>query len=180
MQHVREARRELGIRTLFNLLGPLTNPAGAKFQMIGVFDAAWLEPCAHVLQQLGTSQALIVHAEDGLDEISINASTDIVELKQQHIKHFRVAPELFGLSRSALSTIQVENVAHSLQLLNAALNNVNGAARDIVALNAGAAIYIGGLTESLAEGVQFALKVIANGNAAKKLQDLIAFTREFL
>ncbi|MGB6977177.1 MAG: anthranilate phosphoribosyltransferase [Gammaproteobacteria bacterium] len=179
MQYVSSTRRELGIRTLFNLLGPLTNPAGAKYQVMGVFDAVWLEPCASVLQQLGIEHALVVHAEDGLDEISISAATEVAELKQQHIKRYRITPELFGLQRAVLSQIQVQNVAQSLQLLKDALNNIPGAARDIVALNAAAAIYVAGLTEDLASAVQRALTVIASGSAAQKLHDLVVFTQRF-
>jgi anthranilate phosphoribosyltransferase len=179
MQHVSQVRRELGVRTLFNLLGPLTNPAGAKHQVMGVFDAIWLEPCASVLQQLGVEHALVVHAEDGLDEMSIAAATEVAELKNQQIKRYRLTPELFDLKRAALPDIQVQNVAQSLQLLKDALNNTPGAARDVVALNAGAAIYIADLTKDLASGVKCACNVIASGKAAQKLQDLVDFTQRF-
>jgi anthranilate phosphoribosyltransferase len=179
MQYVSNTRRELGVRTLFNLLGPLTNPAGAKYQVMGVFDAAWLEPCAQVLQHLGLVHALVVHADDGLDEISINAATEITELKAQTIKRYRITPELFGLQRASLAEIQIQTIEESLKLLKDALNNVSGAARDIVALNAGAAMYVAGLSTDLTSGVQRALAIIASGTARQKLQDLIIFTQQF-
>lgn len=179
MQQVRAPRQEMGIRTLFNLLGPLTNPAGAQYQLIGVFDAAWLEPCAQVLQQLGSQHALVVHAEDGLDEISINAATTVVELKAQAIKRYSLTPEQFELPRAPLTELRVANIQQSLQLLQSALNNVPGAARDIVALNAGAAIYIAGLVDNLVAGVKRALEIIASGAAARKLNDLIHFSHQF-
>lgn len=158
-------RKELGIRTLFNLIGPLTNPANVKRQLVGVFAKQWLLPIAQVLQRLGSDRALIVHAEDGLDEISINAPTHIAELNDGQIKTYMITPEQFGFSRTALENIQVKNAQESLAMIKWVLKNQPGPARDIVALNAGAAIYIAGLTDTLAEGVQAALQALASGAA---------------
>jgi anthranilate phosphoribosyltransferase len=178
MKHAIGPRREMGVRTIFNVLGPLTNPAGAPNQIMGVFAGAWVEPLAHVLKRLGSHHVLVVHSEDGLDEISISAPTRIAELKDSEVRIHSVAPEDFGFPRHSLDTIRVGSVAESLELLLEVLANQPGPARDIVALNAGAGIYAAGLADNLAEGVQHALMVIADGSAARVLEQLVSFTTQ--
>jgi anthranilate phosphoribosyltransferase len=163
----------MGVRTVFNLLGPLTNPAGAPNQVLGVFSKEWVEPLAQVLQQLGSEHVLVVHAEDGLDEISIGAATQVAELKDGEISVYQVAPEDFGLQRAELSALAVENAAQSLAMIRDVFDNTAGAARDIVALNAGAAIYAAGIAASLAEGVVSAGAVIESGKAAQTFASLV-------
>jgi len=172
MKHAITPRREMGVRTIFNILGPLTNPAGTKNQLIGVFSETWLTPIAEVLQRLGSEHVLIVHAEDGLDEISISGSTKITELYQGEIRSYSISPEDFGLTRAPLSAIQVNTVEESKQMLEGVLANKASPARDIISLNAGAAIYTAGLASSLAEGVEKASSVIASGAAAQKVTEL--------
>ena len=173
MKHAIGPRKEMGVRTVFNLLGPLTNPAGAPNQVLGVFSKDWVVPLAQVLQQLGSEHVLVVHAEDGLDEISIGSETHVAELKDGEISIYRVAPEDYGLQRADLSALSVENSDQSLAMIRDVFDNVAGPARDIVALNAGAAIYPGGVAESLAEGVASAGTVIGSGKAAQTLDALI-------
>ena len=173
MKHAIGPRKEMRVRTLFNLLGPLTNPAAAPNQVLGVFSADWVEPLAQVLKQLGSQHVLVVHAEDGLDEISIAAPTLVAELRDGTISTYTVAPEDFGLQRSRLDSIAVENAAQSLAMIGAVFDDQPGPARDIVCLNAGAAIYAAGLTESLQEGVARASEVITSGRAKQTLAALI-------
>jgi anthranilate phosphoribosyltransferase len=173
MKHAIGPRREMRVRTVFNLLGPLTNPAGAPNQVLGVFSADWVEPLAQVLRRLGSEHVLVVHADDGLDEISIAAPTRVAELKGGDISVYTVAPEDFGLQRSGLEPIAVADAAQSLQMIRAVLDNQPGPARDIVTLNAGAAIYAAGLTGSLAAGVTRAAEVLASGKARQTFEALI-------
>jgi anthranilate phosphoribosyltransferase len=173
MKHAIGPRREMGIRTVFNLLGPLTNPAGAPNQVLGVFSSQWLEPLAQVLKQLGSEHVLVVHAEDGLDEISIGAPTRVAELKNGGISVYTIAPEDFGVQRASLSTLAVGDAAQSLDMIRRVLENEPGPARDIVMLNAGAAIYASGLAASLMEGVARAGEVLGNGKAGETLDELI-------
>ncbi len=177
MQYTSTPRREMGVRTLFNLLGPLSNPAGAPNQLIGVFARQWLEPLARVLQKLGSEHVLIVHADDGLDEISIAAPTSVAELHNGNIETYRITPEKFGISRGDLSALAVDSVAASLQMLEAVLDDQPGPARDIVMLNSGAAIYAANITPTLAEGVAKAGEMLASGAAKAKLSALIDFSR---
>jgi anthranilate phosphoribosyltransferase len=172
-KHAIGPRREMGIRTVFNLLGPLTNPAGAPNQVLGVFSSQWLEPLARVLKQLGSEHVLVVHAEDGLDEISIGAPTRVAELKDGEISVYSVAPEDYGLPRAALEVLKVEDAAQSLAMIRRVLDNEPGPARDIVMLNAGAAIYAAGMETSLADGVARAGQVLANGKARETLDRLV-------
>ncbi len=178
MQHTITPRREMGVRTLFNLLGPLSNPAGAPNQLIGVFAEQWVEPMARVLQQLGSEHVLIVHADDGLDEISIGVPTSVAELRHDKVETYRITPEQFGIDRADLSTLAVDSVAASLQMLEAVLDNQPGPARDIVMLNSGAAIYAANITPTLADGVTAAGQVLADGAARAKLSALIEFSRQ--
>ena len=173
MKHAIGPRREMGIRTVFNLLGPLTNPAGAPNQVLGVFSGEWLEPLAQVLRQLGSEHVLVVHAEDGLDEISIAAPTRVAELNEGVISIYTIAPEDFGLSRADLTVLAVEDAGQSLAMIRRVLENESGPARDIVMLNAGAAIYAAGLEPSLAEGVARAREVLRNGKARETLEALV-------
>ena len=173
MKHAIGPRREMGIRTIFNLLGPLTNPAGAPNQVLGVFSSQWLEPLAQVLKQLGSEHVLVVHAEDGLDEISIGAPTRVAELKDGSISVYTLVPEDFGVQRASLSTLAVQDAAESLAMIRRVLENEPGPARDIVMLNAGAAIYACGLVASLMDGVVRASDVLANGKAGEALDELI-------
>ena len=176
MKHAIGPRREMAVRTIFNVLGPLTNPAGAPNQVLGVFSKDLVEPLAHVLKRLGSEHVLVVHAEDGLDEISIASPTYIAELNDGEVKTYTIQPEDFDLSRADLEQIRATDSAHSLEIIKSVFNNTDGPAKDIVCLNAGAAIYAAGLTASLAEGVKKAQQVIASGAVAEKLQQLITKT----
>ena len=176
MKHAIGPRREMRIRTLFNLLGPLTNPAAAPNQVLGVFSAVWVEPLARVLQRLGSEHVLVVHAEDGLDEISIATPTRVAELRDGGITVYTVSPEDFGLQRADLSAITVDNAERSLAVINSVFENQGGPALDIVKLNAGAAIYAAGLTSSLAEGVELAAEVISDGRAKQTFEALVRFS----
>lgn len=173
MKHTVKVRKELGVRTLFNLLGPLSNPASAPNQLLGVFDKEWVEPMAHVLNKLGSRHVLIVSADDGLDEISIASATQVAELKDGAVSVYTVTPEQYGLTRASLAELAVENAEDSLRMIEFVLNNRPGAALDIVLLNAGAAIYAANLTASLAAGIEKAREIIAGGAALAKLHDLV-------
>jgi anthranilate phosphoribosyltransferase len=179
MKHAIGPRKEMGVRTMFNLLGPLTNPASAPNQVLGVFSAEWLEPLAQVLRKLGSEHVLVVHADDGLDEISIGAPTQVAELKQGEISCYRITPEQFGLPAGKVEELAVEDAQQSLKLIQQVLDDEPGAARDIVILNAGAAIYVSGIAESLASGIEAAKQAIASGAARDKLQALIETSNSF-
>ena len=178
MKHAIGPRREMGVRTIFNLLGPLTNPAGAPYQVLGVFSAAWLEPLAQVLGKLGSRHVLVVHAQDGLDEISIGAVTDIAELKDGMVHRLTIWPEQFGLERADIKTLAVTSAQESLAVLRSVLDNRPGPARDIVLLNAGAAITAAGLAATLAEGVGKARVAIESGAAKQKFDALVALSQQ--
>lgn len=172
MKHAAPVRKELGVRTLFNLLGPLTNPAGARRQVMGVFAKNLLGKLAQVLQKLGSEHVLVVHGADGMDEISLTGDTDIAELKNGRITEYSINPQQFGLSLHAVQSIRVENAEQSKAMILAVLAGRPGPARDIVLLNAGAAIYVAGLADSLQAGIQQAASVIDNGAALAKLDAL--------
>jgi anthranilate phosphoribosyltransferase len=172
-------RREMGMRTIFNLLGPLTNPARAQNQVMGVFGLEWVEPIARVLQQLGSQRAMVVHAEDGLDEISVSSPTFVAELREGRISTCTLQPEDFGLRTSLLEAIQVHSIADSVTCLQNVLANQPSPARDIVALNAGAAIYVAGLADSMQHGVDEALRLLSDGEAARVLENLVTTTQKF-
>ena len=178
MKHAIGPRKEMGVRTLFNLLGPLSNPAETANQLIGVFSSDWIEPLAQVLKRLGSQHVLIVNAEDGLDEISIASASNIAELKDGVISTYQVTPEQFGLQRASLQSLAVDGAESSLSMVKAVLNNQAGAAKDIVALNAGAAIYAANLTATLEAGVKKAQEVIENGSALEKFNALIAYSNK--
>jgi anthranilate phosphoribosyltransferase len=177
-RHAAAPRRELGTRTLFNLLGPLTNPAGAPNQLLGVFASRWAEPLAKVLRALGSERVLVIHSHDGLDEISIAAPTQVTELADGQILSYRIAPGDFGVSAySSLDDVTVASVEASVARVDEALSNTPGAARDIVVLNAGAALYAAGVAETLNEGMECARAAIASGAAAAKVEALKAATK---
>lgn len=176
MKHAIGPRKELGVRTMFNLLGPLTNPANAPHQVLGVFSLEWVEPLARVLQTLGSKHVLVVHAEDGLDEISIASDTLIAELKNGDITSYKVSPQQFGIERSSLNEIIVQDVEQSLQMVKDVFDNKIGAAVNIVKLNAGAALYACDKTSTLEAGVEMAASEIASGAAKNKFQQYIEYT----
>jgi anthranilate phosphoribosyltransferase len=178
MKHAIGPRKEMAVRTIFNLLGPLTNPASAPNQVVGVFSDTWVEPIAEVLKRLNSQHVLVVHSEDGLDEISIAAPTKVAELHNGNISTYTITPEDFGLSRANLNHIQVNSITESVSMLQGVLDNKATAARDIVILNAGAAIYAAGLSESLQLGIKQAQTVISNGSARNKLAQWIEFTQQ--
>lgn len=179
MKHAIGPRKEMGVRTLFNLLGPLTNPAGTPNQVLGVFSKQWVRPVADALNKLGSNHVMVVHAEDGMDEISISSPTFVAELKNGSITEYSIKPEDFGMSQHPVNNIRVHNADESLEMVNSVLNNENNSARDIVVLNAGAAIYVSGLASSHQAGIDKALEVIASGAAKQKLLDLINITNSF-
>jgi anthranilate phosphoribosyltransferase len=173
MKYAAPVRRELGVRTMFNVLGPLTNPAAADNQVMGVFHPDLVGIQARVLQRLGSRHVLIVNGSDGLDEITISGPTNIAELKDGAVSEYTVTPEQFGLHSAPLESIRVATVDEAKAMLLGVLDNQPGAARDIVQLNAGAAIYAAGLGSTLAEGIRKAAEVIASGAAKHKLAQLI-------
>ncbi|RPG50002.1 MAG: anthranilate phosphoribosyltransferase [Gammaproteobacteria bacterium TMED1] len=178
MKHAIGVRREMAVRTIFNLLGPLTNPAGAKRQLLGVFDQKWLTAIADVLENLGSEHVMVVHSEDGLDEISIAAPTNVSELKNGSVTNYKITPEQFGFERGSLDSLKVKNSEESLALVYSALSGKNDRASDIVALNAGAAIYVSGTASSLGYGVEMARDAIGSGLALEKMKDFIDFTNQ--
>jgi len=178
MKHAIGPRKEMGVRTIFNLLGPLTNPAGAPNQVLGVFSKDWVQPLAEVLARLGSEHVLVVHADDGMDEISIATPTHIAELKDGVVTTYTIKPEDFGIARGDVNALTVDSAKSSLIMVKSLLNNEAGPARDIVSLNAGAAIYAAGLEASLAEGVARAQAVIASGEAAARLDALVALSQQ--
>ena len=181
MKYASGVRRDLGIRTLFNLLGPLTNPARAPRQLVGVYAGSLLETFARVLKALGSEHVLVVHSDDGLDEISPAATTEVCELKGGQLTRYRLRPSDFGLPEGTLADLKVADAQESLAILEAVCSGhgSSAAATTAVALNAGAALYVAGLAAGLADGVVLAQKVLQEGRALAKLQELVAFTRAF-
>ncbi len=179
MKHAITPRKEMGVRTIFNILGPLTNPAGVPNQLLGVFSAQLLEPIAYVLQRLGSRHVMVVHSRDGLDEISIGDKTEVAELRNGQVWRFSIQPEEFGIKRSSIDTIKATDAADSLRIIRSVLDNQEGPARDIVQLNAGAAIYTAGLADTLAEGMEMADAAINSGEARNRLDRLAILTQSF-
>jgi len=177
MKHAIGPRREMGVRTIFNVLGPLTNPASAPNQVLGVFSKDLLEPLAKVLKNLGSKHVMVVHSSDGLDEISVAANTFVAELKNGVIKCYEVSPEDFEIPLQSLTSLQVESAEQSLALITEVLDNRPGAARDIVLLNAGAAIYVAGLADSQQEGIEKAAQALASGAAKQTFDKLVQVTQ---
>ena len=178
MRFAGPVRQEIGIRTLMNVLGPMTNPAGAKRQVIGVFSRAWQHKMAEVLQLLGSEHAMVVHS-DGLDEIRLDAPTHVVELKNGAITEYDISPSDLGLeprTDADLAGIVADSAASSLALVRQSLSDDSSAAADIVALNAGAAIYVSGVANSLSNGVEMAQDAISSGQAKERLAELVRIT----
>ena len=173
MKHAIGPRKELAVRTIFNVLGPLTNPAKAPNQIMGVYDKSLVEPIANVLKGLNSRHVMVVHSEDGLDEFSIANMTYVAELKDNNISTYTVHPRDFGLEEGNLDSIKAENAEQSLALINEAFSGKKGVARDIIALNAGAAIYVSGLVSSFDEGVTQANQILSDGSAQDKLDAYI-------
>lgn len=178
-RHAVAPRRELGIRTLFNLLGPLTNPAGVTRLLIGVYDRDRTAVMAEVMLRLGGRHVLVVHSADGLDEISLAAPTHAAELRDGRVREYEIAPEQFGIARAGLEGLRVRDARDSVQLLRAVLDDAAGAARDIVLLNAGAALYVAGRAADMAGGVELARRALASGAARQKLEQLARLTATF-
>jgi anthranilate phosphoribosyltransferase len=179
MKNVAAVRKEMAVRTIFNILGPLTNPAGAQNQLMGVFHSDLVGIQVRVLQRLGSRHVLVVHGKDGMDEASLGAATLIGELKDGEISEYEVHPEDYGLSMMSNRGIKVSNRDESRDLILEALSNKAGPARDIVALNAGLAIYAGNVAPSIDAGLKLAFETIANGAARAKLEEFCAYTRNF-
>jgi len=173
MKYAIGPRRELAVRTIFNVLGPLTNPAGAPSQVMGVYRKDLVEPIAYALKNLGSSHVMVVHSNDGLDEISIADSTYVAELKNGKVETYSISPSDFNLQQTNLDSICVEDADASLKLIQEALDGQEGSAKDIIAINAGAAIYVSGLANSLKDGVKKAQEILSSGAAHQKLDDLV-------
>ncbi len=173
MKHAITPRREIGIRTLFNILGPLTNPAGAKYQVLGVYDAKLTEPLAHVLKNLGSKHVFVVHGADGLDEITITDKTIISELKNGEVRSYVIDPEDFGIPRADKSELIGGNIDENARIALDILQGEKSAKRNIVLLNAGTAIVVGGKASDLEEGIRLAEESIDSGKALQKLEMLI-------
>ena len=178
MKHAAPVRRELGVRTLFNLLGPMTNPANAHRQVMGVFDQSLTTKLAKVLQQLGSEHVLVVHGADGMDEISFTGDTFVAELKNGEVTEYLMNPAQWGLGLHDLKNIQIQNAEESKAMILAVLNGKPSAARDIVLLNAGAAIYVSGLVDTMQAGIEKAAAVIDSGAALQKLHQLISYSNQ--
>ena len=177
MKHAIGPRREMGVRTLFNLLGPITNPAGVKRQLLGVYDGAWVRPLAEVLQRLGSVHVMVVHGDNGMDEISLEGPTRVSELKGGQVRDYTVEPGRFGIDTAPLDALRVDGAAESLALIRAVLDGEPGPATDVVLLNAGAAIHVGGAADTLEDGVARARETLASGAAKAKLAELVAVSR---
>jgi anthranilate phosphoribosyltransferase len=179
MKHAIGPRKEMGVRTIFNVLGPLTNPAGTPNQILGVYSKDLVRPLAEVLNKLGANHVMVVHGNDSMDEISISASTSVAELKNGEITEYTIQPEDFDLQQHSIATIRVNDATESLDMVTSVLNNDDSPARDIVMLNAGAAIYVAGLTSSHQAGIERAEEVLASGAAKDKLLELINISNSF-
>lgn len=183
MRHVSLARKQLGLRTLFNILGPMANPAGLKRQLIGVYHRSMCRPVAEVLQRLGSEHVLVVNSMDGLDEISLAADTHVAELQHGVVIEYKLQPEELGFARGSLQTLVVDDVAASLQLITSALagekDERSQRAAHMIAMNAGAALYVAGVADSITDGVERANAVLASGVGLMKLQQLASMTQGF-
>lgn len=181
MRYAVGPRRELGMRTIFNVLGPLTNPAGVTRQVIGVFSADLCQPLAEVLKALGSEHVMIVHSDDGLDEISIAGPTQVAELRAGNIETYRISPEDFGVERQSLDGLSVADASASAALIRSALSGgddeASRKAAAIISLNAGATIYVAGVASTLADGVAMAEDLLASGQAGEKLKSFVDFTQ---
>ena len=176
MRHAVGPRREVGIRTIFNILGPLTNPAGAQYQLIGVFDQRWVQPLAAALGRLGCQHGLVVHGEDGLDEVSLSGPTQVAEWGPQGVRTYRIKPTDYGLPCCPLTALQVSSAQESADIIRSVLAGTPGPQRDVVVLNAGAALYVGNAAASLEDGVALARATLDSGAAARTLERFIPLT----
>ena len=179
MKHAIGPRKEMAARTVFNVLGPLTNPAGVPNLVLGVFSDELLEPLANVLKELGANHVMVVHSRDGLDEISIGDVTDVAELKDGEITRYTIEPEAFDLQRVSIDYIKADGPDQSVAMIRGLLGGESGPARDIVAMNAGAAIYVSGLVGSLADGVKKAQQVLDSGDGLARLEKLATLSQTF-
>ncbi len=177
-RHAVGPRREIGVRNIFNLLGPITNPAGALRQMIGVFDQRWVRPLAEVLANLGSRHVMVVHSADGLDEISIAEQTFVSELKDGNVTDYQLSPADLGVAGS-LDGLTIDSAQHSLEIIESVLNGDAGAGANMVIVNAGATIYCADVADSLEQGMQLARDSIASGAARSKLRQLAEFSQQF-
>ena len=178
MKYAIAARKEMAVRTIFNVLGPLTNPANVKRQVVGVFDKSLTATLADVFKHLGSEHTLVVHSDDGMDEISISAPTTVSELRDGELSHYQIQPEDFGLTTAPVSDIVVANPAESLAMINGVLAGEKSAARDIVLLNAGAGVYVSGVASSLAQGIELAANAIDTGKALAAKQAYVNATQQ--
>ena len=172
-------RKEIGIRTVFNLLGPLTNPANARYQLAGVFSQDWIRPMAEVYAELGSLHTLVVSSDDGLDEISIAANTKVVEYKNGSYSEYEIKPEQFGIGKSSLESITISDSGQSLEMIKQAFGGQTGPAFDMIALNAGATIYAGDLVQSIEDGVDQAREILSSGKGLDKLSELVEVSNSF-
>jgi anthranilate phosphoribosyltransferase len=179
MKNIAAVRRELGVRTIFNILGPLTNPAGAPNQLMGVFHPDLVGIQVRVMQRLGAKHVLVVYGKDGMDEVSLGAATLVGELKDGEIREYEIHPEDFGMQMVSNRTLKVENADESKAMLLGALSNEPGVAREIVALNAGTALYSANVVDSIASGIALARDTLASGRARAKVDELVRFTQQF-
>jgi len=180
MKHAAPVRKELGVRTIFNILGPLTNPAGAPNQLLGVFHPDLVGIQVRALQRLGAEHAVVVYGRDGMDEVSLGAATMVGEFKDGEIREYEIHPEDFGLTMASNRAFKVESAAQSKALLQAVLDNEPGPARDIVALNAGVALYAANVAASMADGVALAREALSSGKALAKMHQFVARTKELV
>ncbi len=179
MRHISPIRRELGVRTLFNMIGPLSNPANAPYTLMGVYSRELLPVMANAMKQLGAKRVLVVHSDDGMDEVSVFSPTHVCELNNGEIREYTLTPETFGLQHDNLDAIRVNNPEESIQMLKNALGNHAGAARDMVLMNAGVALYTLGVVNDIAAGIEKAREVIASGAALRKMNEYVECTQQF-
>lgn len=177
MKHTVGPRKEMGLKTIFNLVGPLTNPAGTLNQVIGVYAKKWVRPIAEVLKELGSNHVLVVHSKDHLDEISIAEETYVAELINGSIKEYVIGPEDFGFIKKPLDSLMVSSASESLSIIKQGLLNKNYAASSMIAMNSGAALYVSGVAGSLKEGVSVAKNCVESGEGLKKLDELVVFSK---
>ena len=179
MKNVAPIRREMGVRTIFNILGPLTNPASAPNTLLGVFHPDLVGILVRVMERLGAKHVMVVYGKDGMDEISLGAATMVGELKDGKVSEYEIHPEDFGLQMSSNRSLRVENSAESQEMIYATLANTPGTARDIVVLNAGTALYVANVAESIQQGITLARDAIASGAARARLDEFVRVTQGF-
>ena len=179
MRHAIGARKELGVRTIFNVLGPLTNPAHVKREMMGVFSPDLVEPLAHVLGKLGSEHVMVVHSDDGMDEISVGSSTQVAELRNGRVETYTISPDEFGIASHSLNEVAVANPEESLAVIRSVFSGAESAALAMTTMNAGAAIYVAGLVPSLADGIHLAGELLHSGEVASQFDRYVAFTNSF-